>query len=130
MAKESAPVVRPPWQRDRVQKKGGGEVITDKSAAAATDVNHIVKTYRRTGLMPEPRTPGQFADVSDLQGELTDKLIFAQEQMKNAQAVYDQVQKELSEANSTSDQQGGETSTPQNQTETPTGTPPDEPAAP
>ncbi len=77
------PRVRLPWQRDRELTPGGGESTTDQSAAAETDVNAIVARFKRTGELPPAQKQGIYTDVTHLQGDLTERLLWAQEQLQN-----------------------------------------------
>ena len=78
--KTTQPRIRKQWERHRTQTPGGGESVTDQSHAAQVDINNIVKLYHRTGQLPEVnKEHAQFADVSDLQGDLTENLIKSQE---------------------------------------------------
>lgn len=61
---------RHPYARERVQTQIIGESMTHQSHHDGCDVNQIMARYSRTGEMP-PGRPGQFADVSNLQGDLT-----------------------------------------------------------
>lgn len=45
--------------------------------AAACDINNIMNRYARTGSLPPPRGAPQFADVTGLQGDLTERVNFA-----------------------------------------------------
>lgn len=62
---------------------------TVQSAAAATDINNIVERYQRTGSLPPARTAPQWADVTGLQGDLTDRV-------ENARDTIAQVEADLS----------------------------------
>lgn len=85
-AKKKAYMVRKPYHRTRCQSIQGGESMTDRSQAQASDVNFIVKQYARTGTLPPPRMQPQYADVTGLQGDLTDRLNWANEQVEAARA--------------------------------------------
>lgn len=89
--------IRKPFERVRVQTMGGGECLVDQSNLLATDVNQIVKTYHRTGVMPEGRTDGVFEDVSLLQGDLTERAAWARDKIDQYNSDYQayQDQKEL-----------------------------------
>ena len=68
------PIIKKPWQRNRlIVDLEGQEFKVDTSFGNDTDVNNIVKRFQRTGVMPEAENAdkGQFADVTNLQEDLT-----------------------------------------------------------
>lgn len=75
-------VVRKPYERVRLRSEGGGELITDQNPAQDTDVNKIVAKFMRTGTLPPSQKKGVYADVSGLQGDLTEQIIKTQETLK------------------------------------------------
>ena len=66
-----------PYERCRTQLTLSTESITDQASAQEKDVNLIVQKYKRTGILPPVLDPGKFADVTGLQGDLTEGLIAA-----------------------------------------------------
>jgi len=77
------PIIRKPWERQRVVVDlADQQKQTDDSQGNDTDINNIVARFARTGVMPEPQTPGEYADVTALQGDLTEII----EKGKQAQA--------------------------------------------
>lgn len=60
--------VRKPWERLRVQSVPIGETRTIDSLVDQTDINRIIGKYHRTGQLPDGNGPGQFMDVTELQG--------------------------------------------------------------
>ena len=83
-----AAYVRMPGTSIRQQTESGGDSRTDKSAAAGQDVNNIINQYARHGSLPtENAALAQFADVSELQGELTERLQWARNQVENAKEM-------------------------------------------
>ena len=71
------PVIRKPWERVREvwTPDRSNESETDRSAGNDTDVNRIVERFSRTGVMPEGQNgPGQFVDVTSLQGDLAEMI--------------------------------------------------------
>ena len=72
-------IVRRPWDRERLQVNCAGETNVDVSAYASTDVNNIVKVFHRTGELPPAGKQGIFADVTLLQGDLTDRIEWAKQ---------------------------------------------------
>lgn len=66
------PIVRHPMSRTRVRFETEGESKTHQSHAASCDVNNIIARYERTGVLPPTRAVGQFGDVTQYQGDLTD----------------------------------------------------------
>lgn len=82
-------VVRLPHHRLRVQTPGGGESDVDQSFVTVTDVNDIVKRYARTGELPPATRTARFGDVTGLQGDLTDRLLWAKQHLDNAKEAYE-----------------------------------------
>lgn len=71
MEKFKAPYVRHPAERSRVQFTCVGESRTHQSHAEACDINSIIRRFDNTGLLPDGRPGGQFADVSKFAGKST-----------------------------------------------------------
>jgi len=69
------PFVRRPWQRHRLITEITGESRTHQSHAESCDINHIIRRFDNTGLLPDGRGPGQYEDVTHLQNKQTDELI-------------------------------------------------------
>ncbi len=68
------PKVRHPYFRQRSPTNLEGQSLrTDQSQGNDTDVNNIVARFARTGEIP-PGKPGQYADVTGLQGDLTEMI--------------------------------------------------------
>lgn len=107
--------VRFPFQRDRVQSIQGGESCTDINHQEASDVNAIVARYHRSGELPPVRTPPNYADVTGLQGDLTERLQWAREHIDNAYKALSEVQQaqqnETGEPQTTNEPQTPETTT-------------------
>lgn len=60
---------------------------TRQDHANATDINVIVERYQRTGMMPPSRgVQPQYADVSELQGDITERLEFSRSTIDQVQA--------------------------------------------
>lgn len=59
--------VRKPLDRVRVRTVLDGTSMTDTSQLGETDINEIVRKYRRSGTLPPPPEAQQYGDVSDLQ---------------------------------------------------------------
>lgn len=70
--------IRNPYTRHRVITVIDGESMTETGHEALSDINNIVKRYKRTGLMPPGRGPGQYMDVSGLQMPLEERIAFTQ----------------------------------------------------
>lgn len=66
------PRVRRPGTRVRQVFCPVGESMTQQQHKDQTDVNAIVERFERTGSLPPNMGQGQFADVSELQGDLSD----------------------------------------------------------
>lgn len=71
------PFVRPPYFRERRTFQTSGESRTHRAHAAACDVNNIIARFERTGEMPRARVQGGYGDVTSLQGDLTERALFA-----------------------------------------------------
>lgn len=72
---QKRPDILKPWQRKRVIVNLEGQKLqVDTSMGNDTDVNNIVARFARTGQLPANPNPPQYADVSGLQGDLTEML--------------------------------------------------------
>lgn len=78
------PTIRPPWFRCRVPFVPQGETMTQQAAFDQTDVNQIVARFHRDGYMPTNNRTPQYGDVTQLQGDLTQKLCEAEAIIKTA----------------------------------------------
>lgn len=65
---------RYPHQTLRLQYADDSPSLTQNSHHDATDINAIIARYQRTGLFPPNNTHGQYADVTGLQGDLTEMI--------------------------------------------------------
>ena len=111
------PCMRMPYDRLRVQSKQGGESTTVQDPQNTTDVNEIVKKYHRTGMMP-PGKQGIYADVTGLQGDLTERLIWAKQVQEDAQREIAEIQQQQAAATDQTGNTTNETTVP-DQTENP-----------
>lgn len=50
----------------------GQELRTDQSLGNDTNINNIVARFKRDGYLPPVETAPEYADVTDLQGDLTE----------------------------------------------------------
>jgi hypothetical protein len=87
----AAPYVRKPWERVRCYTPIVGESRTHQSHKQSCDINHIIRKYDNTGLLPDGRGPGQYADVTHLQEEQLDTMI------TRSRETLDQAGRELTE---------------------------------
>lgn len=78
-ARQQRPTIRKPYERHSSVFKRQGESMTDRSHGNETDVNRIVARFTRTGELPPGKGPGQFADVTNLQGDLDSMIIKGRE---------------------------------------------------
>ena len=85
---DEVPVVRSPWSRLRVQSVPIGESMTLQSEKDLTDINYIVKQFDRSGDLPPGKGPGQYIDVTMLNGDLLDVMARAQEIIDDASAYF------------------------------------------
>lgn len=83
---EDAPFVRHPYSRERLTFDTDGESMTHQSHADSCDVNKIIGRYERTGQLPLATRPPQYADVSGLQGDLTERINFAKDALAKSRA--------------------------------------------
>jgi len=93
-----APYIRSPYTRVRVQFATVGESKTHQAHAESCDVNNIISRYERTGVLPPARSVPQYADVTGLQGDLTDLHARAQDTIQTADSYVAGVQKKARKA--------------------------------
>lgn len=62
-----------------------GESATDTSMGNDTDINNIVARFDRTGILPSATTQPIYADVTALQGELTELINEARDVQQRSQ---------------------------------------------
>lgn len=43
-----------------------GPILTDQSYKKSCDINNIVKAYKKTGILPQAKKQGYYADVSEI----------------------------------------------------------------
>lgn len=80
VVKLSARRVRRPWQREPFLTVIDGESMTVVSEQEACDVNRIVASFSRTGELPSINEAfAQYADVSELGGDLGEQYFAAQD---------------------------------------------------
>lgn len=90
--------VRHPLSRERLVTQTYGDSKVQDGFGNDTDVNRIVERFTRTGFMPKAQREPQYADVTDLQEDLTD-LIAKQRETQNQirevqQSIEDKKQKQ------------------------------------
>jgi len=99
-SEKQRPTIKKPWQRSRlIVDLEGQEFKVDTSFGNDTDVNNIVQRFQRTGVMPneEQKARGQYADVTNLQEDLTgllDRVETAKAEMTAAENALQQKQAE------------------------------------
>lgn len=72
---QTSTTVRHPQEYLRVQTHLYGDSLTHQSHADQCDINAIIRRYDNTGsLPPSYNTEPQYADVTHLQGDLTDRI--------------------------------------------------------
>lgn len=79
-----APFVRPRWCRERRMEDFGTESSVQQGFGEQTNINEIVKRFQRTGFMPPQREP-IYADVTGLQGDLTELIERSRETIRIAE---------------------------------------------
>lgn len=67
------PYIRKPYERTpRVRTPVIGKSMTHQSHASSCDINNIIRKFDNTGVLPPARHEPQYADVTALQGDLTE----------------------------------------------------------
>lgn len=80
--------IRLPRERERCAFFCVGDSRTVQSAADSCDVNKIIQRYDRTGILPDSgRGPGQYGDVTGLQGDLTEAINLSRDAQSKVDAV-------------------------------------------
>lgn len=74
MKNSGAVFVEPHTLRRRVQIDWVEESLTMQSFKDECDANRILANYMRTGQLPPSHRQGVYADVTNLQGDLTEKI--------------------------------------------------------
>lgn len=82
--------VRHPHERARVLTPVRGKSMTHQSHKDLCDINSIVRRFENTGQLPESTKQPQYADVSALQSDLTERI-------NESRAVLDQAGRALHE---------------------------------
>lgn len=72
-------MIRSPRERYRVQYYPVGESMTEQGHAESCDINNIIRRHTRSGAIPPPDDAPIYADVTQLQGELGERLSWANE---------------------------------------------------
>lgn len=101
--KKGRPGLRKPYERHRTITVCEGESATDPSFSHDTDVNTIVSRFARTGVMP-PGKPGQYADVTGLQGDLTELIEDGKKATSDLREARDKINREIKEKEETEKQ--------------------------
>lgn len=70
--------IRPRFFRERFVTECPGESMTEQSHQASCDINVIVERHARLGYLPPPDHPPQYADVTQLQQPLRDRIEFSE----------------------------------------------------
>ena len=70
----TGPYIRRYWERCRTITKIEGESRTQATDGNETDVNKIMARFTRTGHMPLATKEAQYADVTELQSDMTEIL--------------------------------------------------------
>lgn len=79
------PYRQPPWGRKRLVKTDFPPTQTQQGQAESTEINKIVARFKRDGYMPPSYGTPQYADVSELQGDLTDRINQSQATLESFQ---------------------------------------------
>lgn len=89
------PRVRHPYERARVTTIFTGESMTHQSHADSCDINNIIRKFDRTGVLPPSTRPEQYADVTGLQGDLTERINTSREILDKAGRVVEQQREDV-----------------------------------
>lgn len=73
LSRDDAYLPRDPLSRDRLVAVNVGESKTRQADAESANINAIIDRYARTGMMPPARFDPAYADVTGLQGDLTER---------------------------------------------------------
>lgn len=87
--------VRHPFERHRTPTIILGESMTHQSHAEACDINNIIRRFDRTGALPPATRPEQYADVTGLQGDLTERINSSREILDKAGRAVEQRREEV-----------------------------------
>lgn len=88
MKKAQAPRIRKPYEREaQPWPYHNTESVVDRSFGNDTDVNNIIARFKRTGHLPEQGAPGQYADVTGLQRDLTELVEESREALQKAEKM-------------------------------------------
>ena len=81
-------MVKKPRERVRHISIIRGESVTDKSQGSEWEIDNIVNKFTRSGVLPQQTNKGKgvYADVTQLQGDLGERLEWAQNVINEAQA--------------------------------------------
>lgn len=71
-------LVRGRYAREACPTRISGESLTEQSHGAGCDINSIVARHARSGGIPPPSVPPQYADVTKLQMPLQQRIAFAE----------------------------------------------------
>lgn len=80
-------IIRNPRERHRTPFSNFGPSMTDQTKALESDINYIVARYARSGEFPPLVQQPVFADVTQLQGELSERLAYAERIIGEAKAL-------------------------------------------
>lgn len=86
------PDVRHPHSRVRVYTRVRGVSRTHQSHKDQVDINNIVRRFDQTGELPPSNRQPQYADVTLLQGDLTDRINRSREVLDQAGRTHEQLQ--------------------------------------
>lgn len=76
--------IRNPYERHRHYTHVYGESRTHQSHAESCDINNIIKRFDNTGELPPATREPQYADVTALQGDLTERINQSRETLDTA----------------------------------------------
>lgn len=85
--------VRTPFTRVRTITEITGESMTHQSHASSVDINNIIRRFDNTGVLPPPTGDPVYADVTELQGDLTDRINMSRETLDAAGRQLDEQQR-------------------------------------
>lgn len=114
-------VIRHQNQRDRTPTPITGESTVVAVPWEETDVNAIVERYARTGLLPLQTREGIYADVTKLQGDLTERYLWSMERLEEIRTRAAQEEPATHEAANPDQQQSSEAPQPSGDKKPPQG---------
>jgi len=106
-------IIRSGYHRARHVTEILGESVTQATDGNTTDVNKIMARFTRTGILPEATREGQYADVTDLQGDMTEILERGKQAASDLEELMAEAKRRENEAISENNENATETPAPE-----------------